>query len=74
VLLPPVGQLSGDGQLRELIAELRGCQGGTARIWYLLPTRVAAMALGHEAVVTPSSAVVIWLQLSLGRSSASSTP
>jgi hypothetical protein len=70
VLLAPLGQLSGDGQLRELMEERRACQGGTGPIWYLPPAQVAALGLGHgegeEAVATPSSAVLTWLQLRFG--------
>ncbi len=71
VLLAPLGQLSGDGQLRELIEERRACQGGTGPIWYLPPAQVAALGLGQgegeeEAVATPSSAVLTWLQLRFG--------
>ena len=77
VLLAPLGQLSGDGQLRELIEERRACQGGTGPIWYLPPALVAALGLGQgvEAVATPSSAVLTWLQLRFGgRTSAAAIP
>jgi hypothetical protein len=55
-----VGQLSGDGQLRELIEERRGRHGGTGPIWYLQPAQLASLGLGQgeEAVVTPSPAVL----------------
>lgn len=74
VLLAPLGQLSADGQLRELIAERRERQGGTGPIWYLAPQQVAALRLhtpmagvqAQEAVVTPSAAVLTWLQLRFG--------
>ena len=70
VLLAPHGQLSADGQLRELIAERRGCHHGTGSIWYLQPDQVAALGLGQgwdeEAVVTTSAAVLTWLQLRFG--------
>ena len=77
VLLAPLGQLSGDGQLRELIEERRACQGGTGPIWYLPPAQVAALGLGlgEEAVATPSSAVLTWLQLRFGgRTSTAAIP
>jgi hypothetical protein len=68
LLLAQAGQLSGDGQLRELIEERRGRHGGTGPIWYLAPAQVAALGLGRgeEAVVTPSPAVLTWLQLRFG--------
>ena len=77
VLLAPLGQLSGDGQLRELIEERRAGQGGTGPIWYLPPAQVAALGLGQgvEAVATPSSAVLTWLQLRFGgRTSTAAIP
>ena len=70
LLLAPVGQLSGDGQLRELIEERRACRGGTGPIWYLPSAQVAALGQGQgeEAVATPSSAVLTWLLLRFGGS------
>jgi hypothetical protein len=68
VLLAPAGDLSGDGQLRELISERRERQGGTGAIWYLPPPLVAELGLGEglEAVVTPTASVLTWLQLRFG--------
>ncbi|MEB3354322.1 MAG: hypothetical protein VKM34_08820 [Cyanobacteriota bacterium] len=68
MLLASAGQLSGDGQLRELIAERRERQGGTGPIWYFQSALVAALGLGQgeEAVVTTSPAVLTWLQLRFG--------
>jgi hypothetical protein len=70
VLLAPLGQLSGDGQLRELIEERRERHAGTGPVWYLQPDQVAALSLGQgcgeEAVVTTSAAVLTWLQLRFG--------
>ncbi|MCP9929143.1 hypothetical protein [Cyanobium sp. CH-040] len=74
VLLAPAGDLSGDGQLRELIRERRERQGGTGAIWYLQPRLVADLGLGQgpglgeelEAVVTPAASVLTWLQLRFG--------
>jgi hypothetical protein len=68
VLLAPAPQLSGDGQLRELIQERRERSGGTGAIWYLPPELVAVQGLGQglEAVVTPTAAVCTWLQLRFG--------
>jgi hypothetical protein len=76
-----VGQLSGDGQLRELIEERRACRGGTGPIWYLPSAHVAAhvaalgQGQGEEAVATFSAAVLTWLQLRFGgRTSAAAIP
>jgi len=68
VLLAPCGQLSADGQLRELIEERRDRHDGTGPIWYLQPDQVAALGLGcgEEAVVTNSAAVLTWFQLRFG--------
>jgi len=55
VLLPPVGQLSADGQLRELIAERRGRQHGTGPIWYLQPDQVAGSAWARAGARRPWS-------------------
>jgi hypothetical protein len=79
VLLAPLGQLSADGQLRELIAERRDRHDGTGPIWYLQPDQVAALGLGQgqpeEAVVTTSAVVLTWLQLRFGgRTSAAAIP
>jgi hypothetical protein len=79
VLLAPLGQLSADGQLRELIAERRDRHDGTGPIWYLQPDQVAALGLGQgqaeEAVVTTSAAVLTWLQLRFGgRTSVAAIP
>ena len=70
LLLAPLGQLSADGQLRELIGERRDRRNGTGPIWYLPPELVAALGLGQgsaeEAVVTTDAAVLTWLQLRFG--------
>lgn len=70
VLLAPLGQLSADGQLRELIEERRGRHEGTGPIWYLQPDQVATLGLDQactqEAVVTTSAPVLTWLRLRFG--------
>lgn len=69
LLLAPQGQLSGDGQLRELIAERRASRGTRAEIWYLPPAQVRAFGLGAgamEAVVAGDPAVITWLALRFG--------
>jgi hypothetical protein len=79
VLLAPLGQLSGDGQLRELMEERRDRHDGTGPIWYIQPDQVAALGLGQgraeEGVATTSAAVLTWLQLRFGgRISAAAIP
>jgi hypothetical protein len=69
VLLAPEGQLSGDGQLRELIAERRDRRGPDAPLWHLSPELVRELYLasgGQEAVVADDEAVITWLQLRFG--------
>lgn len=52
MLLAPSGQLSGDGQLRELIAERRDRLGADVPLWYL----------------PAEPTVITWLQLRFGGS------
>ncbi len=68
VLLAPAGQLSGDGQLRELIQKRRERRGGSGPIWYLASSQVSEWGLGHglEAVVTANGSLLPWLQLRFG--------
>jgi hypothetical protein len=69
LLLVSAPQLSGDGQLRELIEERRSRFGDRADLWYLSPAGVHALALGNpgeEAVVAADPAVITWLQLRFG--------
>jgi hypothetical protein len=71
VLLAPAGQLSSDGQLRELMAERRDRRGPQVPLWYLSPELVQELYLasgGQEAVVAAEDAVVTWLQLRFGGS------
>ncbi|NQV09649.1 MAG: hypothetical protein HQ527_00525 [Cyanobacteria bacterium] len=77
LLLAPGGQLSGDGQLRELIAERRERQGDHVELWHLSPLVLAALLpeltagqerAGQEAVVAGDPAVITWLQLRFGGS------
>ena len=69
VLLAPAPQLSGDGQLRELMIERHGRFGDRADLWYLPPAEVEALGLGfpgEEAVVAADPAVATWLQIRFG--------
>jgi hypothetical protein len=69
LLLAPTGQLSGDGQLRELFQERRERHAGQGDLWYLSAPVVRVLgqgAAGHEAVVAVDPAVITWLQLRFG--------
>lgn len=46
-LVAPLGELSGDGQLRELIEERRQRQGADVELWYLGPELVEELRLGQ---------------------------
>ena len=69
-LFAPVGQLTGNGQLRESIQERRGIYGAEAHFWYLSNELVGKFGLaceeGLEAVVAKESSVVVWQQLRFG--------
>ena len=72
VLLAPPGQLSGDGQLRELMQERRERLGPEVELWYLPPAQVLKLGLNggqrelREAVVAGDPAVITWLRLRFG--------
>jgi hypothetical protein len=72
VLLVPPGQLSGDGQLRELMQEHRERKGPEVELWYLPPALVMKLGLNggrqdlREAVVAGDPAVITWLRLRFG--------
>ncbi len=69
LLLAPLGQLSGDGQLRELIKERRGHGGGDAQLWYLPPFLLVNLGLGsrdQEGIAALEPGVITWLQLRFG--------
>jgi hypothetical protein len=75
LLLAPCGQLSGDGQLRELMQERRRHLGdGSGGLWYLSPERLAELrhcglqlnADGTEALAIREPHAAQWLQLRFG--------
>jgi hypothetical protein len=71
LLLAPIGQLSGDGQLRELFEERRDRKGANVELWYLPPALVQELGVGsalEEAVLAGDPAVITWLWLRFGGS------
>ena len=69
LLLAPVNALSGDGQLRELMAERRSHLGGDGGLWFLPAPLVRELTLaapGQEAVAARDPQVITWLQLRFG--------
>ena len=87
LLLAPAGQLSGDGQLRELMLERRNRTGDVATpssaIWFLPQELLRQLELklggelgsanqdAQEGLLTEDPAVHVWLQLRFGGRSAS---
>ena len=68
-LIAPVGRLSGDGQLRELIKERHAHSSPSdAGIWYLPEVWSEGVfgVAGREAVVVQDPSVATWLQLRFG--------
>ena len=69
VLLAPLGQLSGNGQLRETVQERRKRKGDDVPFWYLSPELVRKFDLpgsGLEAVVAEEPTAINWLKLRFG--------
>tara|TARA_Y100001968_G_scaffold150601_1_gene137790 strand:- start:354 stop:698 length:345 start_codon:yes stop_codon:yes gene_type:complete len=70
VLLAPLGQLSGDGQLRESFHERRERRGKDYPMWYLTPDLVHKFDLSTqenlEAVVAEDPLAIAWLKLRFG--------
>ena len=69
VLLAPVGQLSGNGQLRETVKERRKRDGEQVPFWYLSPELVKEFDLSAsemEAVVAQEVTAINWLKLRFG--------
>ena len=70
VLIAPLGQLSGDGQLLESFSERRERKGANYPMWYLSPQQVKQFNLSkkenYEAVVAEESLAIAWLKLRFG--------
>jgi len=70
LLLAPLGQLSGDGLLRELIAERRDRRGTGVEIWCLPPPALTSLLpdlpTGQDGVVVGDPVAITWLQLRIG--------
>ena len=69
VLIAPVGQLCGNGQLRETISERRNRKGNDVPFWYLSPELVRNFGISEcikEAVVAEEKTSITWLQLRFG--------
>ena len=69
VLIAPVGQLCGNGQLRETISERRNRKGANVAFWYLSEDLVSKFNIpgnNKEAVVAEEKTAVNWLQLRFG--------
>ncbi len=69
VLLAPVGQLSGHGQLRETVKERRNRLGDEVSFWYLSPSLVEKFDLSGsamEGVVAEELTAINWLKMRFG--------
>ncbi len=69
VLLAPLGQLSGNGQLRETVKERRNRKGTHVPFWYLSPDLVKMFDLpgtNVEGVVAAEETAINWLKLRFG--------
>ncbi len=69
VLLAPVGQLAGNGQLRETVRERRNRKGDDVKFWYLSPELVRKFQLSKsdcEAVVSDEATAINWVKLRFG--------
>jgi hypothetical protein len=69
LLFAPTGQLSGDGQLRELMNEQRShVQSDDGGIWYLSPEQTSNQLGSHnkEALAIKEPSKALWLQLRFG--------
>ncbi len=69
VLIAPIGQLCGNGQLRETISERRNRKGVDVPFWYLSPDLIKRFNISKtdvEAVVAQEQTAINWLQLRFG--------
>ncbi len=69
VLLAPIGQLSGNGQLRETVQERRNRKGEDTYFWYLSPDLVRKFELagaGYEGVVAEELTAINGVKLRFG--------
>ncbi len=69
ILIAPIGQLCGNGQLRETISERRKRKGEDVAFWYLPPNLVQLFQISgpqNEAVVAEEKTAINWLQLRFG--------
>jgi len=69
VLIAPVGQLCGNGQLRETMSERRKRKGADVAFWYLSEDLVSKFNIpgnNVEAVVAEAKTAINWLQLRFG--------
>ena len=68
-LIAPQGQLTGNGQLRETIAERRSRKGQDVPFWYLCPELVVKFGIADsscEAVIAKELTSINWLKLRFG--------
>ena len=68
-IIAPVGQLTGNGQLRETISERRNRKGNDVPFWYLsedLVSKFNIPGINVEAVVAEDKTAINWLQLRFG--------
>ncbi len=68
-LVAPVGQLTGNGQLRETISERRNRKGNDIAFWYLPPDLVVKFGIAdssQEVVISDEITAVNWLKLRFG--------
>tara|TARA_Y100001968_G_scaffold95491_1_gene85725 strand:+ start:8 stop:343 length:336 start_codon:yes stop_codon:yes gene_type:complete len=70
VLIAPVGQLQGNGQLRESFHERRDRRGADYPMWFLNSSLVIKFNIsekeGYEAVVAEEPSTIAWLKLRFG--------
>ena len=69
VLIASIGQLCGNGQLRETISERRNRKGSDVPFWYLSPELIKRFNVSLEeveAVVAEDQTAINWLRLRFG--------